>query len=444
MQQTTMSYANVRHDPRFLLWLALITLLAAAVREHFVLVTIVDVPIRGDIKEYVFYAWNLIHHGVFSLVPPQVAVPAPDAYRSPGFPWLIALCMALRPHGDWYALALQAQVLLSTSTVTLCVLLGRKWLPQWAALVAGGLLALWPHHIAATGTLLSEVFFGFTLMASLYLFAREKFPAAGAMFGFSYLVNPLVGLFPIGLVLVLVMLPRHRIDRRKYALFLGVFLIPMVALAVRNTAVDSDTTGRQGRLAVNFVQGSWPLYHRAWNAFRGGNPIPVAIMQSIDDEINVLSTDPAAGLAMVGKRLRKQPGYFATWYMWDKPWLLWDWDIRIGYGGPYFLEMRNSPLERQPVLHAITRAYRAINPVLTLLAGVGALLILVGTVRRRSSIPATATALLALYLTALHVVLQSEPRYANAYRGIEALLVVTTCAWLLARYQRYRRTKTPL
>ena len=47
---------------------------------------------------------------------------------------------------------------------------------------------------------------------------------------------------------------------------------------------------------------------------------------------------------------------------------------------------------------------------------------------------AAATALLALYLTGIHDVFQAEPRYANAYRPIEALLIAsafqTAASWV--------------
>ena len=415
-------------DTRFLLWLALITGLAFVVRENFVLTTVVDIPIRGDIREYVAYAWNLVHHHVFSFVAPQATSPPPDAYRSPGYPWLIAACMALRPHGDWYALALQVQVLLGTATVALTALLGRQWLPAWAALFAAALLALWPHHIVASGTLLSEVLFGFTLTASLYLFGRRSFSLAGASFGFSFLVNPLIGLFPP----VLALLFLRRGNRRRMAIFLMLFLFPAGIWALRSTSLEADTGGRTGRLAMNLVQGSWPLYHDAYRDSFGDNPIPKAIMRQINSEAQLLTEEPIHGLTAIGKRLRLDPAMYATWYIFKKPWLLWDWNIRIGFGGPYFLVMRNSPLERIPVMRTISQGYRAINPVLTLLLATGTLLIAASSLRRTPPpIGAISTMLLALYLTALHAALQAEPRYATAYRGIEALMVASACAWLL-------------
>jgi hypothetical protein len=424
--------------PGFAFWVGAVVLLAFLIREYFVLATIVDIPIRGDIRDYVIYALNLYHHGVFSIGTPETGMPSPDAYRSPGYPWLLALCMFLRPEGDgWYALALQMQVVLGSATVWLTMLLARRWLnPGWA-IAAGLLLAVWPHHVAATGALLSEVVFGFTLMAGLYCFAafmdsrRKAFLIFAALaFGYAWLVNPLIALFPP----VLALLVWRQKSHRAALLFTGIFLVPVLAFGLRNASLDKVASAEehQGRAAINFVQGSWPDYHWAWQVQRFGNPDAIATMQQINDETAALSENPKAGLSRIGKRLVADPGYYAAWYLWQKPWLLWSWEIQLGPGDVYVLEVKNSPLETHPLLRWCSIALRYLNPLLSLLALCGVVAILAGGLRRKPWAPpgALATGLIALYLTAVHAVFQAEPRYANAYRGIEILLVITTLKWL--------------
>jgi hypothetical protein len=426
-----------RADARFTAWLLLVALLAFAVREHFVLVARVANPFVGDVRDYAAAAWNLVHHGTLSTLQPQALAPPADAYRPPGYPWLLALCMRLRPDG-WYPLALQAQVLLGTATVVLTGLVARAWLPSPAALAAAALLALWPHHIAASGTLLSEVLFGFALMAALWLFSRARLATAGAAFGFAALVNPSIALFPP----MLALLQRNRWPRRRLALFLASFAVPLALMLARDARLPPDPAGRPGRLATNLVQGAWPQYHAARNDAALGKPIPIAIMRQIDDDARLMDRDPGAGLARLGSYIAEDPAGYAAWYALRKPWLLWDWDIRVGLGGPYFLVVRDSPLERNPVLRAITHAYRIANPWLALLMAVGVLATLVATLRGRAAPTATATAWLVLYLTALHAALQAEPRYANAYRGLEALMAVAgaLAAWhALARLRAGKR-----
>lgn len=420
--------------PRFGFWVGSVVLLALLIREYFVLVAVVDNPIRGDIREYVHYAWNLHHHGVFSIAPPQTTAPIADAYRSPGYPWLLALCMRLRPQGDgWYVLALQVQVILGTATVWLTTLLARRWLSQGWAIAAGLLLAVWPHHVAATGALLSEVVFGFTLMAGLYCLARTmngghraSLALAALLFGYAYLVNPLIALFPPVIALLLWREKGHR----AALLFTGIFLVPLLAWGWRTAQLDGNGASEQHRTSraiTNFVQGSWPQYHGAWKAQQFGDPVGMEISEEINNEVRLLHAKPQAGVLTMATRLANNPAYYAAWYLWQKPLLLWDWEIRIGPGGVYVLGVENSPLETHPLLRGCSAILRFANPLLSLLALGGMLAVLAGGLRRKSWAPAAALATggLALYLIAIHTVFQAEPRYANAYRGIEILLIMT-------------------
>lgn len=425
---------NAASTPRigFGFWAAAVVLLAFLIREYFVLVTVVDNPIRGDIREYVHYAWNLHHHGVFSVAPPQLLPPPPDAYRSPGYPWLIALCMKLRPDGDgWYHAALQMQVLLGTATVWLTMLAGRRWLRDRWSLVAGVLLAVWPHHVAATGALLSEVAFGFSLAAAFYFlvrafdYRRTALVAFSAIaWGYAYLINPLIALFPL---LAAALVYRH-IGRAATVCFVALFLVPALLLGLRNAQLDDGAQQpRIGRGVMNFVQGSWPLYHQAWQALQDGDPGGIAIIGEINKEIELLESAPGRGVAAVATRMSHEPGYFARWYLWQKPQLLWDWDIRIGPGGVSVLMAENSPLETHPMLRLVSNSLKRLNPLMSLLAFLGAAMIAIGAIRGRASTSPAALAACALfvYLTAIHTIFQAEPRYATAYRWIEILLAIT-------------------
>jgi hypothetical protein len=431
--------------PGFGFWVGAVVLLAFLIREYFVLVAVVDIPLRGDIREYVNYAWNLYHHGVFSMVPPQATPPSPDAFRSPGYPWLLMVCMLLKPHGDsWYSLALQMQVVLGTATVWLTMLSARLWLDRAWPILAGVLMAIWPHHVAATGALLSEVAFGFTLMAGLYFLTRAFdgprpcfIVLAALAFGYAYLINPLIALFP---PVIALLIWRER-SGRAALIFTSIFLAPLLAFALRSALLENhgNQTERVGRAAINFVQGAWPEYHWAWQMQRFGEPNAIAVMRDISAETAALSASPMTGLSTIAKRLRERPAQYAVWYLWHKPWLLWSWEIQIGPGGVYVLDVRNSPLETHPILRWATAALRLSNPLLSLLALGGMLAMLYGGLLRKPWAPtaALATAALALYLTAVHTIFQAEPRYANSYRGIEILLLVTSLKALIDAALRY-------
>jgi hypothetical protein len=259
------------------------------------------------------------------------------------------------------------------------------------------------------------------------------------LFGYAWLVNPLVLLLPPLLVACC-----WRPGKRKAAaLLLAVFLLPVVAWSARGLTLPAGS-GSLERAEMNFVQGSWPLYHQAYIS-RNASADGKAVTQAINDEIAQLRLDPAAGANRIGTRIAGDPGYYARWYLLQKPWLLWDWDIRVGAGGVYFLEVAHSPLQSNPSLRASTAALRAINPLLFALALAAALALAWGRWRRRpwAGNAATMTALAFLYFTAMHAVLQAEPRYSIPYRFIELLLVASALAAIAARLQAWlalRRT----
>jgi hypothetical protein len=156
-------------------------------------------------------------------------------------------------------------------------------------------------------------------------------------------------------------------------------------------------------------------------------------MEAIGLEIQQLNDIPAAGMATIVGRMSKDPGYYAAWYLWRKPLLLWDWSVQIGGAGIYSLAVQNSPLDTNPLLRSSAAALRVLNPLLSLLALGGMLAIFIGGQLRKPWAPAAAlpTAAIAIYLTSVHTIFQAEPRYANAYRGIEILLVVTSLKLLV-------------
>ena len=430
---------DARTHRRFLLALFLLTLFAWLLREYFVLATIVEVPIRGDVRDYVAYAWNLLHHGVFSKAWPADAMPVPDGFRGPGYPLFIAAAMVLQSRpDDWYALLLHAQALVGALTVTGTVLLARRWLSPGWALFAGVLLALWPHHIAATGALLSEVVFGATLVFAMLCAVlaqgttrtRTWAIASGALFGYAYLVNPLVLFLPF----VLAALSWRNRRGLAAAWLLGVFLLPVAAWSVRDAGLPH---GSGDRAKVNLVQGAWPQYHAAWNT-SASNATSRRIMQAIDHEERLLKADTGTGLREIGARMGEDPGYYARWYLLQKPWLLWDWDIRVGAGGIYFHKVSHSPLDTNPLLRASTAVLHWLNPLLFALALAASLALAWGGWRRRAWVqPAAAmTALLFLYVTAMHALLQAEPRYSIPYRPFELLLATAALAWIAGNLRK--------
>jgi hypothetical protein len=420
-------------------WLALLALgfFAWGLREYFLLVSIPQTPLRGDAIDYLQYARNLLEHGVFSRAR-DGAAPLPDAYRGPLFPLLLATALRFGGSG-WYDAMMQLQALFGALSCVVLAQWTRRWLGAGPAWAAGALLALWPHHIAATGMLLLEVPFGLALLLGLwsttYAWRTRAFGAAvlaGLAWGVASLLNPVVLLLPPAIAVLLAL---RRQPRPAAGLMLG-FVLLAGPWEARSLGLEPAQRGGV-RAKVNLVQGSWPSYHIAY-ASRNAHPQPRAIMRAIGEEEALIKRDTAAGLRAMARRMGERPGFFLRWYLWEKPQLLWDWDIRIGAGDVYVHPVAHSPLERNPVLHAVKATLAASNRALTLVAVACALLLLAPWPRRGTRAPEALLAAGAfLYLTLVHLVLQAEPRYATAYRAIEIALLLAAglsiARWLARR-----------
>jgi 4-amino-4-deoxy-L-arabinose transferase-like glycosyltransferase len=434
-----------------------IVALALLLRVLYIAMAQVSFPIRGDTNQYVLYGWNLAHRGTFSRAMPEAADVTPDSYRAPGYPAVIAAAMMMaghselpmRPAGDglsalgyesdtWMTIVLGTQAVLGAATVWLVLALGRMWLrPKWAIAV-GTLAAIWPHLITFAGTLLSETLFAFVLLLALWMLARaarsrlnRTYALAGGAFGIACLVNPIVGLFPL-----VAAVPIALRERRGALVFLVSFALLPAAWAVRNATLATGA-GSLERLEQNFVEGSWPEYHDAYNR-RSVDPIARAFMSEIASETQALAAVPAEGLERIGERLASHPWSYARWYLLEKPYLLWGWRIRIGAGDVSYLSTQHSPFQRIPLLKLVKQVCRLSNPFLFALAAFAAFAALIASWRRQVPQPLLFTALLAVYLTAVHVVLQAEPRYAIPYRPEEFLLAATALAWIAAAIATWR------
>lgn len=433
-------------DRMFRTGVALVMLLALLIRVAFLLGLEVQTHVAGDINDYLHYAWNLGHHAVYSSASPDtVATPAPDGFRPPGYPMFLLLCMWLGGFGSaWLAWAHALQILASSATVLLVTLLGRTWMKPGPSLLSGVLLALWPHHVVFASTLLSETLLGFSVVLAMWLASvahtrrsRAWAISAGFAFGYAALVNTLVILFPL-VVGALLLASRHR--GRLVAPFLLAFVALPASWWLATPGASTDAPGSLDRAAMNFVQGSWPQYHRAWQT-RHDNAVSAWIMDSIDGEVEMILEDRRTGLKAVGARLAQEPGRTLRWYLLDKPWLLWDWDIQLGWHGIHFLPTTASPFESNPAMRAVRQALEAANPTMLALA-VMAILALAGSMARGRPppFPAVVTALFLVYVTLLHTLLQAEPRYAIAYRPAQLLMVGMALGLLASLMRRSKRT----
>lgn len=202
----------------------------------------------GDSSEYALLTQNLVESGVFTLGN------APEMFRSPGYSFFLAPLYAL---DNSFYLAIFAQILLVLGCALLIYEIGKKFLPEFWALICALFFALDPTTIFYSLSIFSDTLFTFlTLLAVYLLFVREKigwgeYALAGLVLGYSALVRSageyLVIIFAVFALYEAV----KRVSFRKAILLTLLFLVSSLAVVapwyVRNFqesgALGLSTTG---------------------------------------------------------------------------------------------------------------------------------------------------------------------------------------------------------
>lgn len=419
-------------------------LLAIGARWYFVTHAQVYQPLDragywGDAQEYYWYAWNLVHHGVFSqdfggALHPVIA----DSYRDPGYPVFLALFMALTgSFEEWYASVLLSHVVLGGITVACIILALRRTLPWWMLTLVGAGLALWPHSVSITAYVFTE-----NLSAPLWAAAVLAIREASVRNSLPWTIAAALALAAAGLtnsVLAPLVLPlaamlgwKRLLPTRLVAILVILVVITMGAWAIRNASVTTGPSSAH-RIAMNLVQGSWPTYHMAAQLDARHVEAGTATMRAIGNEITAFDASPAAGWQMMWQRISRSPGTHLAWYL-SKPALLWGWQVGLGAGDIYVAPTRNSPYVTQPFWRGMEAVAFSLNYVIALLAlgGVG-----VALWQRGCDPSLLVLAVTVTWVTLVYGALQSDSRYSIPFRGAELALA----AGFVVNAIRYRRQR---
>jgi hypothetical protein len=396
--------------------------------------------VRADAADYYRYAWNISHHGAFATDLPDASTVHPDSFRDPGYAVFLALWMGITSDYDiWYAGVLVSQALLGALTVSFLTLAMRGRISNAWLAVATALMVVWPHSVAMTSFVLSENLLAFLCAAALLCLRGAtdrprwiRFVAAATVFGLAALTNAVM--LPIAPLIAIVLWFRRIVDRRTAVVFALVSLVFPAAWAVRNMTIP-PSDGAAQRAEMNLVQGSWPTYHAAYQLAMRGDVDGLRTSAAIDAEISTFRQGTAAGMSTLCARMCAAPLSYLGWYL-KKPALLWGWDIRMGQGDVYVYPTRNSPFKTDVVWRGIEAICFIINSILLLLATGGAA---VAVARRSPAGIELGMAMLLLTITAVYTLLQAEPRYSVAFRGIEILLSATGGAALVRCAQEAAR-----
>lgn len=417
-----------------------IALLALLLRLYYVHTAVVIQPIRGDAVQYYSYAWNLLHHGVFSSAFPNTAVVVPDSFRDPGYPTFLALLLGTSGSPEAFIRHVSdVQCVLSAATVWMFAVLARRWAGFAAAIATGVLLALWPHTITLASYVLSETLLGFLVALALLATdetlrhgGKSRPLAAGFCFALAGLTNAVMA--PFAPLIALLGLWRDRKRRRTWALVLIAAVLPLAAWSLRSTTLPAGQESSSDRAKMNLVQGAWPEYHAAY-LYSHDNANAAAVMKSIDAEYDALRTNTAGGLGRIVHRLGAEPGRYAAWYL-SKPLELWGWEIGIGAGDVYVYPTFRSPLLMQPILAGVVGALFFLAPFVLLFAAIGGVLALLPSSGTPTAMKVAVA--LAAWVTVVYGVLQSDARYSTPFRGLEVLLAAFAVHAVVGMLRRRR------
>lgn len=426
--------------PRWHGWalLVLVGCFALALRLYYVTHVVMFQPAnapgaKGNAVQYYNYARNLVQHGVFSADPVGTLHPIGDSFRDPGYPAFLAAWMEIFPQWDsWYASIIFSQAVLSAATVVLWLIIGRRWMPSGWLLVAGVLMAVWPHSISMSSHLLSETLYGFLVALAMPVFAvcMDKPTVrwaviSGICFSLAAFTNSV--LLPFATLLVIYLAVRRQMPPKAAFALIATMVCFMTPWIIRNSMQRADQPSSGDRAFMNLVQGSWPLYHSAYTtSVITHDPQATQVEEQIDREVAAIEASRREGLSMMWRRMATHPGYFILWYL-KKPALLWDWSIRVGLGDIYVYVTYHSPFDAQPAWRAVEAICHTCNMLIAVLALAGCLLALW---RSKANKETTAVALLLLFITCVHSLLQAEPRYSIPYRGAELMLAVWAGYWI--------------
>lgn len=215
---------------------------------------------NGDGAEYQRYAFNLLHHGVFSESP---APPYhPGVVRSPGYPSFLA---ALEWIGGRHVVVVQgAQFALLGATSVLVGLIGRAVSRPAVGNLAAALCATYLPFLGLATVFLTETLATFLLTAVVLLLLQARrtdspwtYAAIGLVLSAATYVRPEAALLAVPIVLVLVLNRRSRRSlaaRSTAAVALAAALVvPLVPWLIR----DASATG--GRLVPMEADGGVAL-----------------------------------------------------------------------------------------------------------------------------------------------------------------------------------------
>lgn len=382
-------------------------------------------PLRADAGQYFTYAYNLRHHGIYSRfkeVSRDGAGLKPDALRSPGYP-IFLLPFSGKPVNHRSILNITvAQAILSTTTIALVFLIGRSFLPFWAALGAAALTSLSPHLVNANIFVLTESLFTFMLLAGVWVLAQTKEESHslwvllfGCLIGALALVRPSVQYFPLLVAGFYFLNFRWPVALKFVMVTMIGFILIFGPWLVRNQYSVGKPTDDYLKIAT--------LHHGVYpNFMYRDDPTTYGFPYRYDPRSPEIVNSVDSVLAEIKRRFLAEPGRHLKWFLIGKPIALWQWNLVQGPGGGFVYPVSSTPYMSVKHFQVTHRAMEVLHIPLVILGLLGSLLVWSPSAAKilgsQGCFAARAVSMFLIYFTAIHSIGVPFPRYAVPLRPL--------------------------
>jgi len=378
--------------------------------------------LQADSQQYLNYAYNLAERGTFSVKFSQEPA-VPDSLRSPGYPLFVAAVYKIWGKEAFFPKVMELQTVLGAATVLLTYLIGTMFLPFWGAAAACLLIGFSPHHVMVNNFLLTETMFSFAVLAALFCILKAfkhrsfyLFFGAGLLFGYAYLVNETLLLFPFLLLLILL---QKRSDAPKadyyfqviaVLVFLFVYSLFPLMWSYRNANLSAGSLTGHTRALNTLTHGTYPGFIYKTKNFLyypyKEDPLQPAYSQSLENFFPIFF-----------ERVKQRPLRYLSWYLLEKPYYLWSWKMLQARDEIYVYPVENSVYQRFRLIGFTKDIMKLLHPFV-LICSVSGVFLLLQKKMRRKNIAESPVLLYGLmgYYTLLYTVFASWPRYSIPFR----------------------------
>ncbi len=426
--------------------------IALLIRIQYVNTTIIPKPIVADARQYVIYGHNLIMHGIYSKE--DTENPAPDSFRSPGYPMFIALALFFGGDQGYFPIVIFTQVILSSLLVLLTYYIGILFLRSYYAILAATLVALNPHLISISSYILTETFFSFFILASMICFIiallKERmflFLFAALLFGYTYLINETAFFIPIIFVVFSFLWIKATFNKiwknklpHKLILFLLIFALFPAGWTIRNhISLSTDAPSGVSRFISTLSHGAYP-------GFIYKNPQYIYFPYREDPMQPEFGSSFQSFNKILWGRYKEKPLRYIRWYVLEKPYYLWSWNILQGQGDIYIYPVTTSLYLSNYYANLSRQIIKNLHHVFLILALVGIILMFIvgqkGNNKKDAINIYILPFIICIYYTAIYTISAPWPRYSVPLRP-ELYLCSIWCVQILVERIRKREYEVP-